>query len=280
MNNSIYPCLTLKGKIAAAAEFYIDAFGKAKIAQTSPFVLQLEVHGQKIMLLNDGPTALPTPAISFMVMTESAGETEQYWNKLIDGGTVLMALDSYPWSSKYGWVQDKFGVSWQIYTGTKEDSQQKICPTLMFTGKRLGKATEAIHFYNGLFPNSKLQGILNYSEADGQPTDLVKHAQFDINNYTLMAMDSPGEHNFDFNDAISLVVECADQEEIDRYWNELTANGGKEVACGWLVDRYGISWQIIPKNLGKLMTDPERGQRAMGALMQMKKLIIADLENA
>ena len=280
MNNSIYPCLTLKGKIAEASGFYIDVFGSAKVAQTSPFVIQLEVFGQKIMLLNDGPSALPNPSISFMVMTESAEETEQYWNKLIEGGSALMALDGYPWSSKYGWVQDKYGISWQIYTGTKDDSQQKICPTMMFVGNKVGKAKEAIHFYTGLFPQSKIMGILNYSEEDGQPADLVKHAQFDINNYTLMAMDSPGGHNFDFNDAVSIVVECETQQEIDKYWDELSTNGGKEVACGWLVDRYGISWQIIPKILGALMSDPARGQRAMNALMQMKKLIIADLENA
>ncbi len=147
-------------------------------------------------------------------------------------------------------------------------------------GSRTGKAKEAVHFYTRAFPESKIMGILNYSEGEGEPVDLVKHAQFEVKHYTFMAMDSSAEHNSDFNDAISLVVECADQEEIDRYWNGLTANGGKEVACGWLVDRYGISWQIIPKALGALMTDPERGQRVMNALLKMKKLVIADLENA
>jgi predicted 3-demethylubiquinone-9 3-methyltransferase (glyoxalase superfamily) len=280
MNNSIYPCITLKGKIADAAPFYMDAFGSGKVAQTSPFVIQIELHGQKIMLLNDGPTALPNPSISFMVMAESDEETEQYWNKLVEGGNVLMALDSYPWSPKYGWVQDRYGVSWQLYTGTKEDSPQKFCPTLMFTGDKAGKAAEAVHFYTSLFPQSRIQGILNYGEGEGDNTSFVKHAQFDINNYTLMAMDSSAEHNFSFNDAISLVVECDNQKEIDQYWDELTTNGGKEVACGWLTDKYGISWQIIPKSLGSLLKDAERAQRVMGALMQMKKLVIADLENA
>ncbi|SMC95021.1 VOC family protein [Pedobacter nyackensis] len=280
MKNSIYPCLTIKGKITEASDFYIDVFGTGKISQSNHFVIQIELRGQKIMLLNEGPTSTPNPSISFMVMAESAEETEKYWNKLIAGGKILMALDSYPWSPKYGWVEDKYGVSWQIYTGTKEDSVQKFCPTLMFTGEKAGKATEAIQDYTQLFPDSNIQGILKYAEGEGDRTDFVKHAQFKINDYVMMAMDSSADHHFEFNDAISLVVECETQQEIDKYWQQLTGNGGHEVACGWLTDQYGISWQIIPKALGKLISDPERGQRAMGAMMKMKKLVIADLENA
>ena len=279
MNNSIYPCLTLKGKIAEASDFYIKTFGAGRIAQTSPFVVQIELSGQKFMLLNDGPSSLPNPSVSFMVMCSTAEETEQYWNKLIEGGNALMDIDNYAWSPKYGWLVDKYGISWQLYTSSKEDSFQKFCPTLMFTGKGAGKAAEAVHFYTSLFPKSHIEGIMKYDEKDGERTDFVKHAQFKINNFTAMAMDSSEDHGFGFNDAISMVVECDTQEEIDKYWEQLTANGGHEVACGWLTDKYGLSWQIIPKVLGKLMTDPERGQRAMGALMKMKKLIIADLEN-
>lgn len=280
MKNSIYPCLTLRGKIAEASDFYIQTFGNGKVAQTSPFVIQIELSGQKIMLLNDGPTSSPNPSISFMVMCENEAETEKYWNELVTGGKVLMPLDSYTWSPKYGWIEDKYGISWQLYTGDKADTIQKFCPTLMFTGDRSGKATAAIHYYTKLFPNSNVQGILNYSKEDGESEGFVKHAQFKINDFVMMAMDSSADHRFGFNDAISVVVECENQAEIDKYWNNLTSNGGYEVACGWLTDQYGISWQIIPKGLGKLISDPVRGQRAMNALMQMKKLVIADLENA
>lgn len=280
MNNSIYPCLTIKGKTAEAADFYIHAFGEGKIIQTSPFVVQIQLSGQKFMLLNEGPSSTPNPSISFMVVSETAEETERYWNKLIEGGTVLMPLDQYPWSTKYAWVQDKFNVSWQLYTGTKQDTPQKFSPTLMFTGANAGKAADAIHFYTGLFPDSTIQGIMNYSEGEGDRTDLIKHAQFNIKGFTAMAMDSSADHKFGFNDSISFVVECADQQEIDTYWEALTANGGHEVACGWLTDKYGISWQIIPKILSKLMTEPGRGQRVMNALMKMKKLVISELENA
>lgn len=280
MKNNIYPCLTVKGKIAEAADFYIKTFGEGKISQTSPFVIQIKLSEQTFMLLNDGPTSSPNPAISFMVISETGGETEQYWNKLIDGGNALMPLDSYDWSSKYGWLQDKYGISWQLYTGSRADTPQKFCPTLMFTGTGAGKASDAIHFYTKLFPASNIQGILKYEEKDGDNTNFVKHAQFTINHFVVGAMDSSANHGFSFNDAISLVVECETQAEIDSYWEQLTLDGGEEVACGWLTDKYGVSWQIIPKVLSELMRDATRGPRVMNALMQMKKLVIADLENA
>ncbi|NQX56437.1 VOC family protein [Pedobacter panaciterrae] len=280
MKNLIYPCLTIRGKIAEASDFYIQTFGEGKISQTSPFVIQIELSGQKFMLLNDGPTSSPNPSISFMVICESEEETERYWNKLMEGGSALMALDSYDWSPKYGWVQDKYGVSWQVYTGDKSQTPQKFCPTLMFTGDNAGKAEKAVHFYTDLFPQSNIQGVLKYRKEDDDNEEFVKHAQFKIKDFVAMAMDSSANHGFGFTDAISLVVECENQEEIDKYWGQLTANGGKEVACGWLTDPFGISWQIIPKALSKLVSDPVRGQRVMGALMKMKKLIIADLENA
>lgn len=280
MNNTIYPCLTLKGKTEEASRFYIDVFGEGKVVQTSPYVIMIELSGQKLMLLNDGPSSTPNAAISFMVTSETPEETEQLWDKITAGGKIFMPLDSYPWSIKYGWVQDQYGISWQIFTGSKNDTAQKFCPTLMFTGANAGKAASAIHFYTGLFPKSDIEGIMEYAEGDGDIPGLIKHAQFKINGFTLMPMDSSAAHGFAFNDAISLVVNCETQAEIDMYWDELTADGGQEIACGWLVDKYGISWQIIPGKIGSLLTDPEKGQRAVAAMMKMKKLIIEDLENA
>jgi predicted 3-demethylubiquinone-9 3-methyltransferase (glyoxalase superfamily) len=280
MSNSIYPCITIKNRVGEAADFYINVFGDGRITNTSQWVVEIDLSGQKFLLLTDGPTATPNSSISFMVTSETAEETEKYWNALIEGGSSLMPLDSYPWSPKYGWLQDKFGVSWQLYTGSRADTPQKFCPTLMFTGSAAGRATEAIHYYTSLFPNSEIQGILKYSPEDGDNTDFVKHAQFRLDGFTLMAMESSMEHAFSFNDAISFVVPCDDQAEIDKYWNQLTSEGGKEVACGWLTDRFGISWQIIPKNFGRLMSNPENGQRAMQAMLKMKKLVIAELESA
>lgn len=277
---SIYPCITLKGKMNEASEFYTGVFGDGKIIQTSPFAVQFDLGGQKLLILNDGPQSSPNPAISFMVYCDSASEAEQFWSKLSEGAFALMPLGSYEWSPKYGWIQDKYGVSWQLFTGSRNDHLQKFCPTLMFTGTNTGKAFEAINFYTGIFPQSSVQDMMNYREADGENPALIKHAGFKIKDFAVKAMDSSPDHGFSFNDAISLVVECEDQEEIDIYWNALTSEGGKEVACGWLTDKYGLSWQIIPKALGKLLQDHERMPAVMNSLMKMKKIIIADLENA
>lgn len=280
MKDFIWPCLTIRGKINEAAEFYTHTFDHSKIDYANPIVVQIELSGQKFLLLNDGPANNPNPSISFMVNCKNAEETDKYWNKLQDGGKIMMPLGAYPWSPKYGWIEDKFGISWQIYTGAKDDEPQKFCPTLLFTGDQAGKAEKAIHFYTSIFPNSEIQGIRKYAEGDGDSTDFVKHAQFKLNGFVTMAMDSSAAHEFGFNDGISLMVQCENQEEIDRYWEQLTSHGGFEVACGWLTDQFGISWQIIPKTMMKLMSDPERGQRRMKAMMGMKKLIIKDLENA
>ncbi|NQX40657.1 Glyoxalase superfamily enzyme, possibly 3-demethylubiquinone-9 3-methyltransferase [Pedobacter steynii] len=280
MKNSIYPCLAIKGKIAAASDFYIQTFGEGKVSQNTPFVIQIELSGQKFMLLNEGPSSTPNPSISFMVVSENPEETEKYWNKLIEEGKALMPLDSYDWSPKYGWVEDKYGVSWQLFTGSKGETGQKFSPTLMFTGANAGKAAAAMERYTKLFSNAHVGGVLYYTEEDGDNPEFVKHAQFKIKDSSFMAMDSSAAHAFTFNDGVSLVVECENQEEIDKYWSQLTSNGGYEVACGWLTDQYGISWQIIPADIIKWVTDPERSARVMNVMMKMKKLVIADLENA
>jgi len=280
MNNTIYPCLAIRGKMAEAADYYVDVFGEGSILRSNAFVIQLQLKGQKFMLLNEGPASPPNPAISFMVLCHEVEETEGYWHKLIEGGQVLMPLDTYSWSSKYGWLQDRYVVSWQLITGTDHGTLQKFCPSLMFVGPNAGKAAAAIDFYTHVFPDSNIRSKLTYEEGDGDRTDFIKHAHFTIDNFVMMAMDSTGPHQFNFADGISLVVECNTQEEIDRYWERLTADGGQEVACGWLTDKFGVSWQIVPKDIGKLVTDPTRGDRVLQAVMRMKKLIIAELENA
>ncbi|MDD3788341.1 MAG: VOC family protein, partial [Petrimonas sp.] len=194
---------------------------------------------------------------------------EEIWNKLIAEGESMMPLDTYPFSPKYGWVQDKYGVSWQLYTARDENHiVQKIVPTLMFTGSQNGRATEAAQLYTSLFPNSAMRGIMYYDAASGEPETSVQHGEFFINNYLLMMMDSSLEHKFNFSEGLSLVIECNDQEEIDDYWNALTSNGGKEGRCGWLKDRFGISWQIAPSQLDEWM---KKSPKVMDEVMKMKK---------
>ncbi len=186
-----------------------------------------------------------------------------------------MEIGKYDWSERYGWIRDKFGMTWQVMLSEEEE---KIVPSLLFTSEHFGKAEAALNFYTAVFDNSGVD-MLQYHAAETPFAGKVLFSQFNLNQYPIIAMDGPGEHGYTFNEAVSFVVECHNQEEIDYYWNKLT-EGGKESMCGWLKDKFGLSWQIIPANLGKIMSDPESGARAMQALMKMQKLDIKTLEEA
>lgn len=279
MNNVIYPCLWFDGKAREAAEFYCSVFQDTRITSENPLVVILEVAGQKMMFLNGGPHFTINPSISFFMTCETIEEVDQAWEKLTQDGLVMMPLDKYPWSEKYGWIQDKFGVSWQISAGKLENVGQKLTPSLMFTRDYAGKAEQAIQFYTSVFKDSSVIGIMRYSAEDQDVEGTIKHAQFILGNKVFMAMDSSMAHAFSFNEAVSLVVDCENQEEIDYYWEKLSAFPEAE-QCGWLKDQFGISWQIVPSILGKLMSDPSRSERVMKAFLQMKKFDIQKLIDA
>lgn len=285
MNNDILPCLWYDGDAKESAEFYCKVFD-GKITADTPVVMNIDIFGQKLMLLNGGPHFKKNASVSFMVICETEDEVQKYWDQLSDGGMILMDLNSYSWSKKYGWVQDKYGVSWQIFLGEKQ-SDQKIIPTLMFIHENNGKAKEAMELYTNTFPNSKIGNILRYGDgSEGhsitEPSENIQHAHFELDGYDFFCMDNSYDHQFDFNEGISMVVMTDDQEETDRYWNALTSDGGRESMCGWLKDKYGFSWQIVPKRLIQLMSDPdqEKAQNVVQSMMKMQKIIIQDLENA
>ena len=279
MNNKIYPCLWFDRKAKAAAEFYCSVFNDAKITDESSLIVTLEANGQKFMCLNGGPQFTINPSISFYVIYETENKIDAAWKKLTEGGNVLMPYDKYDWSEKYGWVQDKFGVSWQLAMGKLKDVGQKFTPVLMFTGNQAGNAEKAIELYTSIFDNSSVVGIMRYEAGDPDAEGTIKHAQFKINNQLFMCMDSSLPHQFGFNEAVSQVVECDTQSQIDYYWEKLSAVPEAE-QCGWLKDRFGVSWQIVPSVLKKLMSNPTRSERVVQAFMKMKKFNIAILENA
>jgi len=278
MENKIYPCLWFDGNAKVAAEFYCSVFDNSRIISDNPFVVTFNSSGQKFMCLNGGPAYKPKPSISFYIICETINEIETTWNKLLEGGKVLMPLDKYDWSEKYGWVQDKFGISWQLAFGKFKDVGQKFTPMLMFTNKKAGRALEAIKFYTSVFHNSSIVGVLKYTAGENDVLGYVKHAQFKLGQQVFMAMDSSLLHDFNFNEAISLVVECDTQKEIDFYWGKLGMEG-EEGQCGWLKDKFGVSWQVVPFILGKLMNDPEKAPKVMQAFMKMKKFEIEKLVN-
>ncbi len=279
MTNQIHPCLWFDGKAKEAAELYCSVIKNSKITTDTPMVVMFELNGKKIMGLNGGPVFKINPSISLFISADTIDETNDIWNKLEkDCMKVLMPLDKYPWSERYGWLQDKFGMTWQIMVSNSGDTGLKITPSMLFTGKQFGRAEEAVKFYSSVFENSSTDVMMHYPDGDAN-AGKVMFSEFKIEDYPVIAMDGPGEHDYTFNEGVSFVVNCDTQEEIDHYWNKLT-EGGSESMCGWLKDKFGVSWQIVPSMLGKIMSDPEKGKRVMQEILKMKKLDIKILENA
>ena len=278
MKNPMYPCLWFNNQAKEVADFYCSVFPGATIRSENPMVVMFELFGQKFMGLNGGPHFQINPSISFFITCETESEVDNLWNKLSAKGNVLMPLGTYDWSPRYGWLQDQYGVSWHVYLGKLSEVGQKITPSLLFTDPA-GKAESAVNYYTSLFRNSSIAGILKFGPGEQEKEGLVKHAQFTLNNQVFMAMDSTKDHAFTFNEGVSFVVECETQEDIDYFWNHLT-DGGEESMCGWLKDRYGVSWQIVPAVLGQLMSDPQKASRVVPVFMKMKKFNIEELIKA
>ncbi|MDO5654992.1 MAG: VOC family protein [Flavobacteriaceae bacterium] len=264
MKNKIYPCIWCNQNAEQIAAFYGSVLPQTEIIKTSENVVLLQMCGQNLMLLNAPNKITLNPAISLMFISPDQQLIDNIWEELLNEGNILMEKNKYPWSENYGWIQDKFGVSWQLYTGAAPENQQNMVPNLMFTQSMNGKAAEAADFYRSIFPDSEKRSMKLRENGE------VEHGEFKILDYLLMIIDGGIGHNFSFNEGISFVINCENQEEIDTYWNAFLANDAVEAQCGWLKDRYGISWQIIPQNLDELLQKPH----AIHSFIQMKKIQI------
>jgi predicted 3-demethylubiquinone-9 3-methyltransferase (glyoxalase superfamily) len=153
---------------------------------------------------------------------------------------------------------------------------QKITPFLWFDNN----AEQAAEFYVSIFKNSKILNVSRYGDAGPGPKGAVMVVNFQLAGQEFIALN--GGPLFKFSEAFSFVVNCENQKEVDEYWSKLTSGGGQESQCGWLKDKFGFSWQVVPTELGKLMSDkdPKKANRVMQALLQMKKLDIAKLQQA
>ena len=292
----IVPCLWLDDQAEDAARFYTQTFPDGRITAVSHFpesgdnpaakppgsvlTVELEIAGQRFTALNGGPQFVMNPSISFFVHSDTVGATDRLFATLAEGGQVLMPLDAYPWSERFGWVKDRFGVSWQVITGRRGSTRATIVPCLMFTDAQHGRAEEAMQTYTRIFPDARIESVERYDGGDGTK-GTVKHARFVLAGQDMIAMDSPVEHGFTFDEGLSLQVMCRGQREVDRYWAELSA-GGEEGPCGWLKDRFGLSWQVVPDTMAEWLTsdDIAARDRAFAAMMQMKKPDIAALQAA
>jgi predicted 3-demethylubiquinone-9 3-methyltransferase (glyoxalase superfamily) len=295
MTSRIVPCIWLDDQAEPAARFYTETLPEGRVTAVAHYpesfdnpggkprgsvvTVDFEVAGQRFTALNGGPQFVVNPSISFFVHAASTDETERLSSALAEGGRVLMPLDAYPWSERYAWVQDRFGVSWQVIAGRRDDGPV-VTPCLMFSGVQSGRAEEAMRHYLRVFPESRVERVERYT-ADEGPAGTVKHGRFVLAGHGMVAMDSHVDHAVTFNEALSLQAICSDQGEIDRYWEALT-EGGEPGPCGWLKDRFGVSWQVVSARTTEWMTseDAAARDRVFGAMLGMKKMDVAALEAA
>lgn len=294
----ITPHLWFDTQAREAAEFYCSVFPDSKVQSVTTIhdtpsgdcdVVSFALHGQPFMAISAGPMFKFNPSVSFFVNFDPSRDDrarerlDALWAALIDGGQALMPLQAYPFSPHYGWVQDRYGLSWQlILSNPGREARPPIVPSLMFTGDAYGKAEEAGAFYRSVFPDSRMGQLVKYPagmEPDREGT--VMFSDFRLDRGWFAAMDSGHAHGFGFNEAISFMVHCRDQAELDRYWAQLSSVPEAE-QCGWCKDRYGLSWQVTPAVLDELMTSGDRDtvDRVTRAFLEMKKLDVAAIEAA
>jgi predicted 3-demethylubiquinone-9 3-methyltransferase (glyoxalase superfamily) len=295
----ITPHLWFDKQAREAAEMYVSLIPGSGITNVTRLsetpsgdcdLVSFHLAGLPFMAISAGPLFKFNPSVSFHVKCRTKEEVDAIWNALSHGGKILMPLGTYPFNEWYGWLEDKYGVSWQIMHESGS-TRQKLTPALMFVGGVCGRAEEAINFYLSVFkgaPGAASRGetqahILARHGKNAEPDTegTVQYAQFSLLGQDFAAMESAREHKFAFNEAISLLVPCDTQEEIDYFWEKLSADPKAE-QCGWLKDKYGLSWQIAPAVMRELLAggDKERIGRVTQAFLKMKKFDLAALRRA
>ena len=253
----ILPNLWFDHDALDAARFYTGIFPNSSITNTVTLhdtpsgdtdVVSFELSGYSFMAINGGPLFTLNPSVSFFLNFDPSAESDakvlldRMWSLLSQGGTGLMPLGEYPFSPHYGWVQDRYGVSWQlILTDPKGEERPFIIPSLLFTGPVAGKAEEAVNWYQTIFKDSKWGALARYPEGmEHDAPGSLMFSDFQLEGQWFVAMDSGYPHAFQFNEAVSLMVNCDTQEEVDRLW-EILSYDPEAAQCGWLKDRYGLS---------------------------------------
>lgn len=287
----IIPHLWFDKEGKEAALFYIGIFKDSKLLETTILegtpsgnteMVSFQLEGQRFSAISAGPYFQFNPSISFMVECSTEEEVDKKYEALSEGGLDLMPLGEYPFSKRYAWVQDRYGLSWQLLIRASGEIGQKITPNLLFSGAVCGRTEEAMNYYAGIFNKSEINSIHYYEEGEARsPLAKINYAGFQLEGMNFAAMDNGFDANFTFNESISFLVECKDQKEIDYYWEKLSAVPEAE-QCGWLKDEYGVSWQIVPDYMDEIMYhgEKEEVQRVTEAFLEMKKFDLETLEKA
>lgn len=308
-DQKIVPCVWFDHDAAEAYDFYTRVFRDAEVLTTQRYpddaaslpdfqkdlagqllTADLQIAGYRVLLLNADRTFRPTPALNFMLNFDPVlyDDARDYLDAvhsalLADGGVERMPLGEYPFSPHYAWVEDRFGVNWQLMlTDPEGDPRPFMMPSFMFGGAHQNESTAAVDTYLSLFPDSALSHRVTYGDMGGVPetgqsepspatADSIAFSDFRLAGQWFVAMDSGAVQDFTFTEALSLVVNVDDQQELDHYWDALSHVPESEV-CGWLKDRFGVSWQITPRDIDELLRRPGAYDR----MMRMSKLVIAD----
>lgn len=284
----ITPHLWFDREAREAAEFYVSLLPGSRIKTVTTLtntpsgdcdLVSFELAGMPFMAISAGPMFKFNPSVSFQIRCATTEEVDAIWEKLSAGGKPLMPIGTYPFSKRYGWTEDRYGLSWQVMHSS--ETAERIVPALMFVGAVCGKAEEAIGFYTTVF-GGEAQVLSRWGSGEAPEREgTVRYAKFSLLGQEFAAMDSAREHNFKFNEAISLLVPCETQQEIDTLWEKLSADP-RAGQCGWLKDQFGLSWQIAPAIMEKILGggDKARMERVTKAFLKMKKFDIAELERA
>lgn len=278
MKKPIYPCLWFNNNAAEAAGYYCSVFEDSELVKETPMVSTFVLNGTKFMGLNGGPMHNVNSSISYFVYCGGEKEINRLFKALSKNGRVIFPLDTYAWADKYAWVVDQFGVNWQL-DGDPINNDQKIVPTLLFGNEKMTEVKNAVSHYTSIFKNSKILLEAPFADTANLPKGSLLFAQFKLNDFIFNAMSSPKKLDYDFSPGNSFIIECETQAEIYYYWEKLGLDRRYD-KCGWLADKYGVSWQIIPTVLSELMEDPERGPRVVQEFLKMQKFDIETLKNA
>ena len=262
---SLFPASTL-GTVSRYDEASAQAAGR-KVGDV--LTIEFNMGGLNVLALNGGPIFKFSPSLSYFVWCHSQAEIDRLWTALSQAGEVRMPLQQYPWSERYGWTTDRFGLEWQL---SLAPSAYRIAPAILFVNELYGKGSEAVQHYTSIFPNS---GVSSMSRDEASGT--ILHTLFTLNGQAIVLMEGAGQHEYGVTPAFSFVVPCHSQEEIDHYWTAL-ARDGAEGQCGWITDKFGISWQIVPAELSQWMKDPATAARVMSGVLKMTKLDLSVLK--
>lgn len=292
--NIIVPNLWFDSESEAAAEFYTSIFPNSQITRKTTYPKELEevsgktadsvltvefsLNGKEFIAINGGPQFKFNHSISFVVHCATRAEIDRLWEKLCEGGQVIRKMGNYIIADQIGWVIDRFGILWVV---VRLDHPDYIVPCLLFDKSQKKVAIDVIKQYGAVFQVDKETIRKSIEEISNPATETLSFCYLPLLHSELMIALWKDLIDVKFNEAVSLMINCQDQEEIDYYWSTLSA-GGSEQQCGWLKDRFGVSWQVSPLELLNLTEQGDRknGRKTTAAMLEMTKLNIKELRKA